>query len=47
MKKTRIEKIRIASWNVGSLTGKSRETVDELDVMQRQDIPIMCILEVK
>lgn len=42
--KTRIERIRIASWNVGSLTGKSREVVD---VMQRRGIHIMCIQEVK
>ena len=36
---TRIKKIRIASWNVGSLTGRSREIVD---VMQRRKIQIMC-----
>ena len=38
------EKMRIASWNVGSLTGKGRELVD---VMQRRKIMILCIQETK
>jgi len=43
-KQTRIKRFRIASWNVGSLTGWSREVVD---VMQRMEIHIMCIQEVR
>jgi len=35
--------IRLATWNVGSLTGKSREIVD---VMQRK-INILCLQEVR
>jgi hypothetical protein len=37
-------RIKFATWNVGSLTGKSREIVD---VMQRRKINVMCIQEVK
>ena len=36
--------VKIATWNVGSLTGKSRELVD---VMERRKINIMCIQEIK
>ena len=38
------DSLRISTWNVGSLTGKSREIVD---VMQRRKINVMCIQEVK
>ena len=38
------DSLRISTWNVGSLTGKSREIVD---VMQRRKINAMCIQEVK
>ena len=37
-------RIRIGSWNIGSLTGKGRELVD---VMQRRNIKILCIQETK
>ena len=37
-------RIRIGSWNIGSLTGKGREVVD---VMQRRDIKILCVQETK
>ena len=43
-KKKKKGKLRIASWNVGSLTGKGRELVD---VMQRRKIMILCIQETK
>jgi hypothetical protein len=41
---TRIEKIRFASWNLGSLTDKSREIVD---MMQRRLIQVICTQDVK
>lgn len=39
-----ITKIKFATWNIGSLTGKSREIVD---VMQRRGISVMCLQELK
>ena len=43
-KKKNKKKIRIGTWNIGSLTGKGRELVD---VMQRRDIKVLCIQETK
>ena len=37
-------KIRIATWNVGTLNGKSREIVE---VMRRRKIDVMCVQEVR
>ncbi|XP_063872833.1 craniofacial development protein 2-like [Scylla paramamosain] len=37
-------RIRIGNWNIGSLTGKGREQVD---VMQRRNIKVLCIQETK
>jgi hypothetical protein len=36
--------VRIATWNVGSLTGRSREVID---VMQRRKIGILCLQEIR
>src|SRR6218665_2704841 len=40
----RQKEMRMATWNVGSLTGKAREIVD---VMQRRKINILCLQEMK
>ena len=37
-------KIRRATWNVGTLNGKSREIVE---VMRRRKINVMCVQEVR
>ena len=36
--------VRIGTWNIGSLTGKSRELVD---VMQRRNLNVLCIQELR
>ena len=38
------EHLRVASWNVGSMTGKSEELED---VLKRRKIDIMCVQETK
>ena len=37
-------KIRLASWNIGSLTGKLAELVD---AMVRRNVSILCVQETK
>ncbi|GAB0089080.1 hypothetical protein DMENIID0001_035590 [Sergentomyia squamirostris] len=39
-----VEKVRVASWNVGSMTSKSEELED---VMKRRRIDILCVQETK
>lgn len=44
LKKLVAEKIRIGSWNVGSLSGRSREIVE---VLRRRKVNILCVQETK
>jgi exonuclease III len=37
-------RVRVGTWNVGSLTGKLREVVD---TMIRQRVNILCVQEMK
>jgi hypothetical protein len=42
-----LSRMRVGTWNIGSLMGKLREVVDTFDTMIRQCVNILCVQETK